>query len=198
MHTYDDARCSIFCVNRDRLIFEVHQIISRLLRDFFIFSIEKADFFSKIQTFWRKRRPYLCSFFKKVRKADQSPLKRTQSVSLGWLRLVSSLFKCTGVQNSLHSLQCIFLVDFRVPASPHHLWYSLPIVTGTLDTKKRVEGRRRRRRVVRLSNQAGFTGRSQPPGNMITRLVIYLRFGYSFKVFKLNVPDSRPMFSASY
>ena len=53
--------------------------------------------------------------------------------------------------------------------------------------KKRVKGRRRRRRVVRLSNQAGFTGRLQPPGNMITRLVIYLRFGHSFKeVLNLN------------
>ena len=50
---------------------------------FFYFFIEKADFFSKIQTFWRKRRPYLCVFFKKVLFADQSPLKRTQLVSLG-------------------------------------------------------------------------------------------------------------------
>ena len=49
---------------------------------FFYFFIEKADFFSKIQTFWRKRRPYLCVFFKKVLFADQSPLKRTQLVSL--------------------------------------------------------------------------------------------------------------------
>ena len=49
---------------------------------FFYFFIEKEDFFSKIQTFWRKRRPYLCVFFKKVLFADQSPLKRTQLVSL--------------------------------------------------------------------------------------------------------------------
>ena len=39
-------------------------IISQFLRDFFIF-FQKADFFCKIQTFWRKRRPYLCVFFKK-------------------------------------------------------------------------------------------------------------------------------------
>ena len=51
----------------------------------FYFFIEKEDFFSKIQTFWRKRRPYLCVFFKKVLFADQSPLKRTQLVSLGYL-----------------------------------------------------------------------------------------------------------------
>ena len=49
---------------------------------FFYFFIEKVDFLSKIQTFWRKRRPYLCVFFKKVLFADQSPLKRTQLVSL--------------------------------------------------------------------------------------------------------------------
>ena len=72
---------------------------------FFYFFIEKADFFSKIQTFWRKRRPYLCVFFKKVLFADQSPLKRTQLVSLasfeslmrrwrGILRFVSQATRC--------------------------------------------------------------------------------------------------------
>ena len=60
---------------------------------FFYFFIEKADFFSKIQTFWRKRRPYLCVFFKKVLFADQSPLKRTQLVSLVTSRLISRMLE---------------------------------------------------------------------------------------------------------
>ena len=62
-HTYDDARRSIFCVNRDRLIFEVHQIISRLLRDFFIFSSKKWTF-SANWLFWEKE-DLICVVFSK-------------------------------------------------------------------------------------------------------------------------------------
>ena len=81
MHTYDDTRRSIFCVNRDCLIFEVHQIISWLLRDFFIFSSKKRTFLAKYRLFGEKE-DLICVFFKKVLFADQSPLKRTQLVSL--------------------------------------------------------------------------------------------------------------------
>ena len=50
----------------------------------------------KFSSFWRKRRPYLCSvfFFKKGSKTDQSPLKRTQLVSLG--RDIFAPFGCRG------------------------------------------------------------------------------------------------------
>ena len=82
MHTYDDTRRSIFCVNRDCLIFEVHQIISWLLRDFFIFSSKKRTFLAKYRLFGEKEDLICVFFFKKVLFADQSPLKRTQLVSL--------------------------------------------------------------------------------------------------------------------
>ena len=51
-------------------------IISQFLRDFFIF-FQKADHFCKIQTFWRKRRPYLCCFFQLGPITDPGPLNRT-------------------------------------------------------------------------------------------------------------------------
>ena len=61
MHTYDDTRRSIFCVNRDCLIFEVHQIISWLLRDFFIFSSKKRTFLAKYRLFGEKE-DLICVF----------------------------------------------------------------------------------------------------------------------------------------
>ena len=63
MHTYDDTRRSIFCVNRDCLIFEVHQIISWLLRDFFIFSSKKQTFLAKYRLFGEKEDLICVVFF---------------------------------------------------------------------------------------------------------------------------------------
>ena len=107
MHTYDDTRRSIFCVNRDCLIFEVHQIISWLLRDFFIFSSKKRTFLAKYRLFGEKEDLICVFFFKKVLFADQSPLKRTQLVSL-----VYPFYQNTFQRNDIRPSFDFFIVWF--------------------------------------------------------------------------------------
>ena len=64
-----DQSSSKFCVNRNCLLFEVHQIISQLLRDFLIF-VQKADLFAKSRLF-KKKEDLICVVFSK-RSAKQT------------------------------------------------------------------------------------------------------------------------------
>ena len=64
-----DQSSSIFCVNRNCLLFEVHQIISQLLRDF-LFLSKKQTFFAKSRLF-KEKEDLICGVFSK-RSAKQT------------------------------------------------------------------------------------------------------------------------------
>ena len=59
-----DKSSITFCVTRNRLLFKVHEIISRLLRDFFLFSSKKQTFFGKRRLFEEKE-DLICLVFSK-------------------------------------------------------------------------------------------------------------------------------------
>ena len=59
-----DKSLITFCVTRNRLLFEVHEIISQLLRDFFLFSPKKQTFFGKSRLFEEKE-DLICFVFSK-------------------------------------------------------------------------------------------------------------------------------------
>ena len=65
-----DMSSITFCVTRNRLLFEVHEIISRLLRDFFLFSSKKQTFFAKSRLFKKKEDLICVVFSKRSPKAD--------------------------------------------------------------------------------------------------------------------------------
>ena len=99
MHTYDDTRRSIFCVNRDCLIFEVHQIISWLLRDFFIFSSKKRTFLAKYRLFGEKEDLICVVFFQK------SPLcgpKSSKEDPVG----ITAITRFTRIVSRIFCLRC--------------------------------------------------------------------------------------------
>ena len=60
-----DMSSITFCVTRNRLLFEVHEIISRLLRDFFLIFVQKADLFLQKADFLRKKKTLFVLFFQK-------------------------------------------------------------------------------------------------------------------------------------
>ena len=59
-----DKSSITFCVTRNRLLFEVHEIISRLLRDFFYFRPKSRPFLEKAD-FLRKKKTLFALFFQK-------------------------------------------------------------------------------------------------------------------------------------
>ena len=59
-----DKSSITFCVTRNRLLFKVHEIISQLLRDFFLFSSKKQTFFGKRRLFEEKE-DLICLLFQK-------------------------------------------------------------------------------------------------------------------------------------
>ena len=59
-----DQSSSKFFVNRNCLLFEVHQIISQLLRDFFYFRPKRRPFLQKAD-FLRKKKTLFVLFFQK-------------------------------------------------------------------------------------------------------------------------------------
>ena len=86
-----DKSSITFCVNRNRLVFEVHEIISRLLCDFFILA-QKADLFLQKTDFLRKRKTLFVLFFQKgllsrprSAKADPVGITEKRNITISWM-----------------------------------------------------------------------------------------------------------------